>query len=264
MPAPGGHGGHGGPGFGFMMSHPPIRPGNTTGRGNDAPPKKTEPKKEHDFLPSLRAKKITYTLATLALIMSTFTVFANILGSKVWPLGFFLLDGGIIVFPIVWTAQDIMVQVFYKKTTNVFCGIVAVVNLIAVLALFFCTCLPNAPDITNPNFSTIFEFSARVFVASSAGYFIRSLINNGIFDAMRTTTDDRRDIPLRAIVSSLCGRVFDSVIFTTIAFLGRADFLSFVQQAITSFIAATIIEFILSFLVTKPVSLWLTDYLKQP
>lgn len=246
-----------------MMSHPPVRPGNSAGHGKDEPPRRTEPKKEHDFLPSVRARKISYSLAILALIMATFTIFSNILASKVWQIGPFILDGGIVVFPLVWTAQDIMVQVFYKKTTNFFCGLVAGINLIAMIALFITTLLPVAPNMANPNFQTIFNFSARVFIASSAGYLVRSFINNSIFDAMRTTTDERRDIALRSIVSSFFSRIFDSVIFTFIAFFGRSDLLVFVKQAAMSFIAATAIEALLSWLITKPVSLWLIDFLKS-
>lgn len=267
MPAPGGHGpgpgGPGGHGIGFMVSHPPVRPGNSAGHGKDEPPRRTTPKKEHNFLPTVRARRVSYSLAILAMIMGTFVVFGNILGNKIWQVGPFILDAGILVFPLAWTAQDIMVQVFYEETTNFFCRIIAGINLIAMMFLFLAALLPVAPNIDNPDFQTIFHFSWTVFIASSAGYLLRSLVNNKIFDAMRTTTDERKDITLRAIVSSFCGRIFDSVIFTFIAFFGRNNILGILQQALMSFIAATAIEALLSWLITKPVSLWLIDFLKS-
>ena len=157
-----------------MMSHPPVRPGNTPGHSTNQPPSRFDPKKEHNFLPTTRSRNISYVLAILAMLMSTFVVLGNVLGSKVIQIGPVILDGGIVVFPIIWTVQDIMVQVFYRRTANVFCGIVACVNLISVFALFLCSLLPGAEGVVNPNFQTLFGFSARVFLASSIGYFFRS------------------------------------------------------------------------------------------
>ncbi len=224
---------------------------------------KAVPKKEHDFLPSKRAKKVSYSLAILAMVMGTFVVFGNVLGTKIWGPKYFLLDAGILAFAVVWTAQDVMVQVFYKEITNFFCAIIAGVNLVALFLLFIATLLPVAPGVTNLNFNTLFEFSVRTFIASSVGYICRSLLNNRIFDAMRTTTDDREDIVLRSVVSSFFGRVIDTVLFTLIAFAGRGNFLAFWIQAGASFVAGMALEFVLSCLVTKPVSLWLIDYLQQ-
>lgn len=263
---PGPGGAPGAMGFGNGNPHTGV-PRGTPGHGEER--RKTPLKKEHDFLPTRRAKKVSFSLAILAMLMGTFVVFGNVLGAKIWGVeifgaGPFLLDAGILAFAVVWTVQDIMVQVFYEEVTNFFCIIIAGVNLVALLLLFVATLLPIVPGVTNLNFGTLFDFSVRVFIASSIGYLGRSLINNRIFDSMRTTTDDREDIVLRAVVSSSVGRVFDTVLFTVIAYAGRGDFAAFWSQFFTSFVVGMLVEWILSKVVTKPVSLWLIDYLKRP
>lgn len=274
---PGGHGGPGGPGHGpghgpgfglgfghFAGGNPHVGvPRGTSGHDSGNEPGLSEFPITHNFLPSPRAQRIVRTYAILAVIMAFTMTIGNILGAKVWSIGIVILDGGILLTPFGMAAQDICNEVFYKKETDRINTWVALLNIIAALALLLCAhVLPSNPDTVNPDFVATFGFSTRIFIASSIAYWVRGRINNRVYQQMRETTDENDDIDLRSIVSSFCGRLFDTTIFTFLAFFGRGGFITTVQQAIGSFIVATIIEAILSKIIVVPVSRWLIKNLK--
>lgn len=265
-PGPGGHG-PGGHGFGFggffAGGSPHLGvPRGTPGHDNKARPKPSY-KRTHNFLPNSKAKRIVGAYGSLAAIMAFTMVAGNILAAKVWSLGWIILDGGILLTPFGMSAQDIMNEIFYEEETNRVNAWVAIINIVVAVAMLTCIhILPADPSTVNPDFSTAFGFSARIFIASSVAYYLRALVNNHVYDQMREHDNAEEGICVRSIVSSLYGRVVDTTLFTFLAFAGRANLLTTFQQTFWSFAVATAFEAILSKMIVGPISRALIRYLK--
>ena len=142
---------------------------------------------------------------------------ANILETKQISVLGISLTGGLIVFPISYIINDCVCEVwgFQKARLLIWTGFAMNFFFVAMGAL--CDWIPGAPYWTNEaGFHAIFGLAPRVAAASFVAFVVGSFANAYVMSKMKIR-DKGRNFSLRAILSTIVGESFDSVIFFPLA-----------------------------------------------
>ncbi len=145
---------------------------------------------------------------------------ANILETKQISVLEISLTGGLIVFPISYIINDCVCEVwgFQKARLLIWTGFAMNFFFVAMGAL--CDWIPGAPYWTNEaGFHAIFGLAPRVAAASFVAFIVGSFANAYVMSKMKIR-DKGRNFSLRAILSTIVGESFDSVIFFPLALGG--------------------------------------------
>ena len=145
---------------------------------------------------------------------------ANILETKQISVLGISLTGGLIVFPISYIINDCVCEVwgFPKARLLIWTGFAMNFFFVAMGAL--CDWIPGAPYWTNEaGFHAIFGLAPRVAAASFVAFIVGSFANAYVMSKMKIR-DKGRNFSLRAILSTIVGESFDSVIFFPLALGG--------------------------------------------
>ena len=145
---------------------------------------------------------------------------ANILETKQISVLGVSLTGGLIVFPISYIINDCVCEVwgFQKARLLIWTGFAMNFFFVAMGAL--CDWIPGAPYWTNEaGFHAIFGLAPRVAAASFVAFIVGSFANAYVMSKMKIR-DKGRNFSLRAILSTIVGESFDSVIFFPLALGG--------------------------------------------
>ena len=145
---------------------------------------------------------------------------ANILETKQISVLGISLTGGLIVFPISYIINDCVCEVwgFQKARLLIWTGFAMNFFFVAMGAL--CDWIPGAPYWTNEvGFHAIFGLAPRVAAASFVAFIVGSFANAYVMSKMKIR-DKGRNFSLRAILSTIVGEGFDSIIFFPLALGG--------------------------------------------
>ena len=145
---------------------------------------------------------------------------ANILETKQISVLGISLTGGLIVFPISYIINDCVCEVwgFQKARLLIWTGFAMNFFFVAMGAL--CDWIPGAPYWANEaGFHAIFGLAPRVAAASFVAFIVGSFANAYVMSKMKIR-DKGRNFSLRAILSTIVGESFDSVIFFPLALGG--------------------------------------------
>ena len=145
---------------------------------------------------------------------------ANLLETKQIAVGPISLTGGLLVFPISYIINDCVCEVwgYGKARLLIWAGFAMNFFVVAMGAL--CDVIPPAPYWDNQaGFHSIFGLAPRIAAASFVAFIVGSFANAFVMSKMKLRDGERR-FSLRAILSTVAGEGFDSLIFFPIAFLG--------------------------------------------
>lgn len=145
---------------------------------------------------------------------------SNILAIKVITIGSMVVPAGVIIFPISYIVNDVIVEIWgYRKARFViWIGFAMLIlsNVMYQLAI----AIPSAPFWQDQDaFSTILKSSPRIGLASILAYLSGSFANAFIMSRMKVMSNGK-NFSLRAILSTVVGEGFDSLVFIFIAFAG--------------------------------------------
>lgn len=162
-----------------------------------------------------KLKKMDLLLATYI----TCVVAAELLGSKIFQLGFLKASVAIFILPITFTINDIVTEVYGKDRARSFirsCLYVliglAAYNLLAIS-------LPPAQRFlpTNDAYNLIFSKSLRITLASLTAFFLAERFDVFVFSKIREKIGVKH-LWFRNNLSNFLGQLFDTAIFYTLAF----------------------------------------------
>lgn len=160
------------------------------------------------------------TFSFLVAVFVASLVMANILATKLFSIGGFILPAGVIAYPITFLMTDVISEVWGKKVVTrvvwvgFFCSLIALgLGLIAVA-------LPSAYFYERQEFfAEMFGRVGRITFASLIAYLISQLNDVWIFHKLKEKTHGKH-LWLRNNVSTITSQFFDTVIFIFIAFYG--------------------------------------------
>ena len=166
------------------------------------------------------SKTVSVLFMLFGILFCVCLITANVLETKQISVGSISLTGGLIVFPISYIINDCVCEVwgFQKARLLIWTGFAMNFFFVAMGAL--CDWIPGAPYWDNEaGFHAIFGLAPRVAAASFVAFVIGSFANAYVMSKMKIR-DKGRNFSLRAILSTIVGESFDSVIFFPLALGG--------------------------------------------
>ena len=165
-------------------------------------------------------QQVSVLFMLFSILFCVCLIAANILETKQISVLGISLTGGLIVFPISYIINDCVCEVwgFQKARLLIWTGFAMNFYFVAMGAL--CDWIPGAPYWTNEaGFHAIFGLAPRVATASFVAFIVGSFANAYVMSRMKIR-DKGRNFSLRAILSTIVGESFDSVIFFPLALGG--------------------------------------------
>ena len=165
-------------------------------------------------------QQVSVLFMLFSILFCVCLIAANILETKQISVLGISLTGGLIVFPISYIINDCVCEVwgFQKARLLIWTGFVMNFFFVAMGAL--CDWIPGAPYWTNEaGFHAIFGLAPRVAAASFVAFIVGSFANAYVMSKMKIR-DKGRNFSLRAILSTIVGEGFDSIIFFPLALGG--------------------------------------------
>jgi uncharacterized integral membrane protein (TIGR00697 family) len=134
-----------------------------------------------------------------------------------------VMPAAVIIFPITYVLSDLFSEVYGYKWSRFTCYLGFAANLFAVIIFSLAIATP-APGywMNQEAFEVVLGNTPRMLCASLLGFVVGDFINDRVFKAFKDKhPNDHRGFSFRAILSSFCGEMCDSLIFLPIAFLGQ-------------------------------------------
>ena len=145
---------------------------------------------------------------------------ANVLETKQISVGNISLTGGLIVFPVSYIINDCVCEVWGYQKARLLIWVGFAMNFFFVALGALCDAIPGASYWNNEaGFHAIFGLAPRIAAASFVAFLVGSFINAYVMSKMKIR-DKGRNFSLRAILSTIVGESFDSVIFFPLALGG--------------------------------------------
>ena len=190
-------------------------------------------------------KKIKIMLFLTALSASVLVI-SNIVAVKLWNFCGIAVDGGIAIFPLSYIIGDVVMELYGKKIGDHVVFIGFAINIMAVLVFLLVGALPEYPGWGGQeSYNAILGFTPRIVIGSLAGYVTSGLVNNFVFSKIKKRTGEKY-LFLRSLGSSMVAKVFDILLFDTIAFLGVLSFSEFCSQVAFAYGAGIVLEILLT------------------
>lgn len=180
-------------------------------------------------------------LATFATVL----LISNLSATKLIEFGPLILDGGAVLFPLVYIFGDVLTEVYgYKRARRAIWTALGMM-LLAVVTFTIVRYLPAAADYTDQAaFDAVLGFLPRIVMASLAAFLVGSFINSYVLAKLKVRTKGKQ-LWMRLIGSTLVGELLDTTVFALVAFggiLGGGDMLKFI---LIGWIFKTLVEVIM-------------------
>lgn len=200
-------------------------------------------------------KKQLHIYEMLAGLFVMTLIVSNIASVKVVAIGPLVFDAGTILFPLSYIVGDIVTEVYgYRKMRSLL--YVGVVSLILTMTTFWVVqILPASPDWPNQvAYESILGVVWRIVLASVTALFLGEIMNAYVMARMKVRSKGK-NLWARMISSSVVGSAIDTVVFSTVAFLGTMPFDALAQLMITVFLIKITTEVIVSPLTIKIINI---------
>jgi uncharacterized integral membrane protein (TIGR00697 family) len=195
------------------------------------------------------------TVIYIVLIIS-----ANVMASKIISVFGFILDAGVITYPLTFLIGDILAEIYgYKRARGVILwGFAA--NLAFSLLAFLGTFLPplDASDALASGYDALFKYNLRILTASFIGYIAGSLLNAASMVRIKKLTGERF-LAVRTIGSTALGALADTALFSAIAWAFTMSFNEILIFAVTGYVVKMIYETVIA----TPLDYLLTPLIKK-
>jgi len=187
-------------------------------------------------------REILFTI--LAGFFVTNAIVGELIGGKLIQIGPFTMSIGIIPWPVVFLATDIINEYFGKKgvrrLTLMTAGLIVYTFLI-LLAGMSVTASGISP-VSDAQFRAVFGQSMWIILGSITAFLASQLVDVLVFWLIRSRTG-KKMIWLRATGSTVVSQLIDTFIVTGIAFWlpGKLTFTEYLNTAFTGYSAKLII-----------------------
>lgn len=170
----------------------------------------------------------------------TNAIVAELIGGKLFFIGPFVMSVGILPWPIVFIATDLINEFYGKKGVRTLSIITASLIAYAFVILFFAMMVPAAegiPAVSDNAFKEVFGQSMWIIVGSIIAFLVSQYIDVSIFWLLRNKTGGKM-IWLRSTGSTIVSQLVDTFIVSGIGFLlpGKVDVLTYFNMVLTSYL----------------------------
>lgn len=203
--------------------------------------------------------KVSVLFMLAGILFASCLLISNILASKIMMIGPWAVPAGVLVFPLAYILNDVIVEVWgYQKARLVIWAGFGV-NILAVLFFSLGIIVSEAPFWHEQEaFKTVLGTTPRIVAASLTAYLIGSFLNAFIMSRFKVLTKGK-GFSGRAIISTIIGEGADSFIFIGIAFAGLFSWQNLLIMMLTQALLKTAYEIIvlpLTVFTVKKVKKW--------
>lgn len=183
----------------------------------------------------MKKKKISELQTGLTVLFVCCLLISNVITAKQiqFPFGV-TMTAAVLVFPITYILSDVFSEVYGYRWSRITCYMGFAMNLLMVL-VFSVVIKTPAPDYwkNQEAFETVLGNTPRILFASLFAYVLGDFVNDKVFQKMKKNYEHTIDgFSTRALISSICGELTDSVIFIPIAFFGQMPVKQMLQMII--------------------------------
>ena len=172
----------------------------------------------------MKKVKISFLQLCLTTLFVVSLLISNVITAKQVQLPFGItMTAAVIIFPVTYILSDVFSEVYGYKWSRITCYMGFIANVFMVL-IFSITIVTPAPSYwqNQEAFQVVLGSAPRVLCASLLAFIVGDFANDKIFAKLKERhPDDHKGFGGRAILSSLCGELVDSLIFLPLAFLGQ-------------------------------------------
>ncbi|MFC2057278.1 queuosine precursor transporter [Chloroflexota bacterium] len=199
---------------------------------------------------------VSHRFVIVTAIFVTCLITANIVGVKIFSLGFVVLPAAVILFPFSYIFGDILTEVYGYRMARRVIWLGFGCNLLFVAIAWVGKILPPAPLWGwQEAYENILGYTPRLLIASFCGYFVGEFTNSLVLAKMKVFTRGRW-LWSRTISSTIVGQGLDTVIFVVGAYFGAPFFTP--MMILYHWLAKTVIE-----AVATPLTYTVVNYLKK-
>lgn len=211
----------------------------------------------------LTKKQVVFIL--LGGIFITNAIVAELIGGKLINFGPFLLSVGILPWPIVFVATDLINEYFGKEGVKKLTFLTTGLILYTFLMLFFAILIPASKSsaVTDESFGQVFGQGMWIIIASVIAFVCSQLLDAALFVFFKKKTGGKM-IWLRSTGSTVISQLFDSFLVSGIAFwlTGKVSTEDYVNMAATGYSFKLILAICLTPLIYLGHSV-ISKYLKE-
>jgi len=192
----------------------------------------------------LNCKNTDILLAVISSLLITLYLTANTMATKIISFqDITLFDAGTITFPFTFMLGDILTELFGYKTAKKVIFLAFFCNILMVSLTWIGTILPSPPElqVSSDAYNTIFGYTPRIVIASLIAFLLGELVNSWSMEKIKTITHGKY-LWVRSIGSSMAGYMFDTVLFTIVAFIGTVSLIDIFSMIVYQYIAKLLIE----------------------
>lgn len=167
--------------------------------------------------------KVSFVQMVLTMLYVVCFIISNILAAKQYIfIGDIALNCGTITFPITYILSDIFSEVYGYKWSRISWFTAFFACIFVVICTEIAIIMPHPEFWTNQEaFASVLGSTPRTLFASMLAFGVGDFLNDKVFKKMKEKhKGELKGFGLRAIVSSLIGETFDSLIFFPVAFYG--------------------------------------------
>ena len=190
-------------------------------------------------------KTVSVLFMFAGILFAICLLISNILATKIILLGPWAAPAGVLIFPIAYIINDVIVEVWGYQKARLIIWFGFAVNILAVFFFTLAIIAPAAPFWQNQKaFSTILGSTPRIIAASLLAYLIGSFLNAFVMSKVKVLMKGKV-FSVRAILSTLIGEAADSMIFITIAFAGNLPINLLIGMIFTQACIKTVYEIVI-------------------
>jgi uncharacterized integral membrane protein (TIGR00697 family) len=200
--------------------------------------------------------KVSHRFVIITAVFVTCLITANIVGVKIFSIGFAVLPAAVILFPLSYIFGDVLTEVYGYRVTRRVIWLGFGCNLLFVVVALAGRVLPPAPSWNLQDaYVSILGYTWRLLIASFCGYFAGEFTNSFVMAKMKILTRGRW-LWSRTISSTIAGEGLDTVIFIIGAYFGAPFFTP--MLILYHWLAKVLIE-----AVATPLTYAVVNYLKK-
>lgn len=193
-------------------------------------------------------KPISKLQCWLTVLSVACLLISNIITAKQMVLPFNItMTCAVIIFPITYILSDLFSEVYGYKWSRITCYMGFAMNVLMVIA-FEISIATKAPDywMNQEAYKTVLGSTPRVLAASLIAFIVGDFVNDKVFQRMKEKHGESHNgFGARAILSSVCGELTDSLIFIPTAFIGEMPFETLAIMLVTQVSLKTLYEIII-------------------
>ena len=165
--------------------------------------------------------KHSTTFLILAMIMTTVTLISNITANRTFDTGLWglVLTSDTILFSISYIISDIISEVYGYKRMRICLWMTLGLNLGMMLFFQLVNALPVPDGMDYSAYDIVLGSTTRIIIASTLAYFAGNFSDSITISVLKKLCKGKF-LWVRTIGSSMIGQLFDSAVFSIVAFAG--------------------------------------------